>query len=277
MKTGGTSLNRVIQCALNRQMQVDKQTSAHALRVPYYSVTECAFASFQQCMSGKSPQCIQQANRSMVMQYCAPLFAVNRLGWAQADLVTVLRHPVDRVWSMYRFRTRSCYKCLSLKEVYAHIDNGTTDQVCGTCQSICMTQVGNHLTRNLILSDPEADHMSDEDMLAEALHNLRNVVALVGVTEELGLVHQMLGRVFPWLNETVENSTSVCALPHANGSPPNNGCGKNNKHMPLPDEPDAETRELIMKHSQLDMVVYQEAKRLFHLQKLALGLGQLQA
>ena len=61
------------------------------------------------------------------MEFCAPFFAVNHFNWTGADLVTVLRNPVDRVWSMYRFQTMSCYKCLPLKEIYNRIDNGTTE------------------------------------------------------------------------------------------------------------------------------------------------------
>jgi len=61
------------------------------------------------------------------MEFCAPFFAVSHFNWTGADLVTVLRNPVDRVWSMYRFQTMSCYKCLPLKEIYNRIDNGTTE------------------------------------------------------------------------------------------------------------------------------------------------------
>lgn len=120
MKTGGTSFNGVIQCALNRARSMRNED------IPYYSLSECGWGHFYKCLSGDDPSCTKQTSESIVMQYCAPLFAVNHFDWIDADLVTILRDPVDRVWSMYRFQTKSCYKCLSLKEIYEHIDNGTT-------------------------------------------------------------------------------------------------------------------------------------------------------
>ena len=89
----------------------------------------------------------------------------------------------------------------------------------------------------------------------------------------MGVVPKMLGKVFPWLNHTVEGSSDVCVLPHANKSPKNNGCGPKNTHMYLPDVPDQQTRELILRHNQLDLKVYNHAKRLFQLEKYALGFS----
>jgi hypothetical protein len=120
MKTGGTSFNGVIRCALERARSLRSED------IPFYSLSECGWDHFHKCLGGEDPFCSQQTDESVVMQYCAPLFAVNHFGWIDADLVTILRDPVDRVWSMYRFQTRSCYKCLPLKEIYQHIDNGTT-------------------------------------------------------------------------------------------------------------------------------------------------------
>lgn len=48
------------------------------------------------------------------MSYCAPLKDLPAFQWdsTKDDIhaITVLRHPVDRVWSMFRFQTKGCYK-----------------------------------------------------------------------------------------------------------------------------------------------------------------------
>jgi len=69
----------------------------------------------------------------------------------------------------------------------------------------------------------------------------------------------------------VVGSEDVCTLPHANSSPANNFCGPNNSNLDLPPQPDDETREIILKHNKLDMMLYEEATRLFVMQKQVLG------
>lgn len=265
MKTGGTSLNKAIKCSLDRAQVVRHAT------IPYESLSECKWSHFQDCLSGKDLNCAKNINEAMVMQFCAPLFAVNHFDWLEADLVTMLRHPVDRIWSMYRFQTSSCYRCLPLLEIYQRIENGTTSEICGACESVCMTQLSNHLVRNLCTTDPATRNMTDQELLDEAIYNLKHHVALVGVTEELNTTHAMLGKVFPWLNTTIEGSNVRCDLPFANASPTNNRCGPNDTHMDLPSHPDEETVAMILKHNQLDLQLYQEGKRWFELEKIALG------
>jgi len=41
--------------------------------------------------------------------------------------ITVLRHPVDRVWSMYKFVPYDCYYCENLTQVYDGMDNGNVN------------------------------------------------------------------------------------------------------------------------------------------------------
>lgn len=265
MKTGGTSFNSLLRCGL------DRARSIRSADIPFYSLSECGWSHFYRCYGGEDPSCTQNTQDAYVMEFCAPFFAVSHFNWTGADLVTVLRNPVDRVWSMYRFQTMSCYKCLPLKEIYNRIDNGTTEAICGECQSVCMMQLTNHLTRNLVTGDPAKHRLSDEEMLAEAKANLHKYIAFVGVTDEIVAFSKMIGKVFPWLNETVEGSDIKCSLPHANASPSNNGCGENRGHLPLPDEPDEETREIIFKHNKLDMELYNEAKKIFSIQKEVLG------
>jgi hypothetical protein len=144
-------------------------------------------------------------------------------------------------------------------------------EICGDCQSVCMMQLVNHLTRNMLTEDPTTHPLSDAEMLAEAKANLYKYISLVGVTEEIVTVSKMVGKVFPWLNETVEGSDVRCPLPHANSSPSHNGCGEGGSHLPLPDHPDEETRDIILQHNKLDRELYEEGKRIFALQKKVLG------
>ena len=119
--------------------------------MPFYSVSECSSRSYSDCLAGK-PRCQKGYNSSSVMSFCAPLSGVTAMGWGGAESFTVLRHPVDRVWSMYRFRTSSCYRCRPLLEIYERLDNGTLDEVCGAgtggCTGICVPQLQDHLTQS---------------------------------------------------------------------------------------------------------------------------------
>mmetsp|Transcript_43765 Transcript_43765/g.133187 ORF Transcript_43765/g.133187 Transcript_43765/m.133187 type:complete len:467 (-) Transcript_43765:191-1591(-) len=306
MKTGGTSINRVVSCAVSRARNGDREA------LPFSSLSECGWNRYMQCTEGtdeRANKCREQINSSAVMQYCSPLFQMDRFGWLDGtDVITTLRNPVGRVWSMFRFQTRMCYHCTPLVEVYKMIDDGTIDDWCDEqrassrrsspgkegekkgCEGVCMSQLLNHQTRNLMTTQwesPEGMAMSDEDKLNEALHNLQNNIAVVGITEDLPTYRDILGEVFPWLAENAvanpEVDTKVsklssevpktCSLPHANASPGNNHCGKDGKsHWDLPNEPDKETLQAILKHNQLDIKLYEAAKKKFQLQKRALGL-----
>lgn len=305
MKTGGTSINRVVSCAVDRARNGDRKA------LPFYSLSECGWGRYKQCTEGtdeSATRCQDQINSSAVMQYCAPMFQMNRFGWLgeSTDVITTLRNPVGRVWSMFRFQTRMCYHCTPLAEVYKMIDDGTIDDWCDEqrgssgrgggkpggekkgCDGVCMSQLLNHQTRNLMTTEwesPEGLAMSEQEKLDEALHNLQTNIAVVGITDELPAYRAILGEVFPWLAENVvldpgadaamvgKKGQKTCSLPHANASPRNNRCGQDGKsHWDLGDEPDRETMQAILKHNQLDMKLYEAAVKKFGLQKRALGL-----
>ena len=122
-----------------------------------------AMLELQQAQHKQQQQQTEHHNVPSSSSSVAPLVA-------PLHAVTVLRHPVDRVWSMYRFKTKFCYNCLPLKQVYEIIANGTTAQHFGTSShhhgshssrghskqhnqfaDMCSTQLQNHMTRNLIL------------------------------------------------------------------------------------------------------------------------------
>jgi hypothetical protein len=268
MKTGGTSMDHVIQCGLSRA-----GTGAHP--IPYYSLSECSQASYQNCINEPKARCRPSVESSAVMSYCAPLFQTNQLDWQDSDAITVIRNPVDRVWSMFRFETNSCYKCMELKDYYAHIDNGTVTGLYTSPDDAinCVAQLLNHQTRNLLTS-PMSQDFTEEDQTEEALYNLRNRFTVVGLTEQLPLTAQMIGYSFPWLAEKVEGSSSECGLPHANASPTNNYCGPDRTHWDLPPHPDEETTRIIEEHNLQDMKLYEAAVQHFELQRRALGWGE---
>merc|ERR1712151_1196172 len=90
------------------------------------------------------------------MSYCAALKYLEEFGWwhngneeNSVKAFTVLRHPVDRVWSMYRFQTKNCYQCIPLKEIYEKIDN---DEDTGL-DALCLDQIRNHEVNNLLSTE----------------------------------------------------------------------------------------------------------------------------
>jgi hypothetical protein len=211
------------------------------------------------------------------MSLCGALKNLPTFTWNDVDRVksfTVLRHPVERVWSMFRFETRMCYNCKNLTEIYAKIDSGNTYGM----DSLCLAQLQNHETANLLSSDWPANATEDE-IVTEAIENLKSFFTVIGLTEELTISAQILGTVFPWLNKTIDGSLVRCSLPHSNGSPENNHCimtprtdggqGYDTSHWELPSHPDEETRRAIEAHNQLDLKLYEAAVQYFELQKRA--------
>ncbi|KAG7348578.1 sulfotransferase family protein [Nitzschia inconspicua] len=210
---------------------------------------------------------------------------------------TVLRHPVDRVWSMFKFQTRNCYKCMPLLDIYRHVIDANTNnitvpspedgqtQVRHTFDALCLNQLRNHEVANLLTSshwpehpDPD-DHETQDAMVAEAVSNMKRYFTVIGLTEELVETRRILGTVFPWMNETLEGYKETCPLPHDNSSPTNNRCVKNGKgkpdsHWELPKHPDEDTRRAILAHNAMDMKLYEAAVEYFELQKRALEWGE---
>ena len=273
MKTGGTSIDHMLKCAMKR-LEDDWK-----LEVPYYNIHECARGKFRQCVNDEDDICRERMKESSMMSYCAPLYHLENFGWMEDSVraLTVLRHPVDRVWSMFRFEPRSCYRCKNLTDIYALMDANTTIGY----DSLCLNQLQNHEVRNLLTSD-WPDDASDEDKLNEAIANLKSFFTVIGLTEELEETRSLLGKVFPWMDVKIEGSSTTCHLPHDNKSPENNHCvryktpdGKwKSEHWDLPDHPDEETRKAIEAHNQLDMKLYDAAVQYFELQKRAMDLAE---
>jgi len=273
-------MDGLIKCGMSRLKEV-------RLPLNYTNLHECSESYYHKCLSGQNKGCLTSVHDAAIMSYCAPLRDLgNPFLWNKESIhaaVTVFRHPVARVWSMYRFQTRSCYQCRNLTDVYADIDAAGSDD---GLKRMCRLQLQNHQTRNL-LSNVENENPESSVHVQEAISNMKTVFSMIGLTEDMPTTALMAGIVFPWLAEELnledsigshifsnaESSSTKCTMPHANSSPKNNHCGADGKsHWNLPAEPDAETARVIMEHNKADMELYEAAVKQFSLQKLALDL-----
>ena len=277
MKTAGTSMDYILQCSMKR-LKDDWNVD-----VPYYSLHECARHKYQRCRDHKNEtaaaSCVRGMETSAVISYCAPLHDLPLFGWDlnndndnhnhKYPSMTVLRHPVDRVWSMYRFETKTCYKCKSLLDFYKEMDAKDPSAE----DNLCEQHLKNKETANMLTTLSGSKTASDEEILEQAIFNMKSWFTLVGLTEELRDFRTMVGTVFPWMNETLTGSRRKCRLTHSNKAPENNHCGADGmSHMDLSDHPDPETRRAIEQHNQLDLKLYAAAVDHFQLQREALQL-----
>ena len=271
MKTAGTSLDHMMKCAMERMRQ-----DFH-LEVPYYALHECSRGEYRRCKAGEEPPCTSKMAESAILSLCGPIHDLPYFGWDPAHplprkfrSVTILRHPVDRVWSMFKFETRLCYQCKPLTELYKQLDSGNRDP---RVDQLCWRHMQNKETENLLTTTWMNDTATDDEKVAEAIANMKRFHTLIGLTEQMDATRKMLGQVFPWMNETLQGSNTACPLPHDNSSPKNNHCGPDFTHWDLPKHPDEETKAAIIAHNQLDLKVYEAAVKQFELQKKALGIN----
>jgi len=211
------------------------------------------------------------------MSFCGPLSNVEMLGWAgperpEVAVVTMLRHPVDRVWSQYKYQLSNCYRCKDLKFIYKLFDSGDWPGY----DTLCMSHLKDKQVRNLVSQDLPED-ATDEERVQNAIANMKSKFTLVGITEQMEATEALLVNLFPWLDGHLERSNATCSMEHTNRSPRNNGCLVDKKtkqmlHMPVSKHPpDEETRRVIEEHNQLDMKLYEAALEHFEVLKQAIG------
>lgn len=260
MKSGGTSLSSYISCGLKR---LQRSMTNHLRQ---YHLSECSSSSYHRCVDNPNASCGTSIESAAIMTYCAPLYVTSQFHWDDADAVTMIRDPVDRVWSMFRFQTKGCFKCTDLKQIYADIDNNKIDHYGG---GVCLEQLQNHITRNMQSKKTE-EYLSEEERLEDAIHNVRTRFTLVGLLSNLDETLEMFSYTFPWMASSLPDSESKCEFPKANSSPRNNRCVKDEKgrwtHWDLPDTPDEETRKVIEEHNQLDIKLYEATLEHFQVQ-----------
>ena len=321
MKTGGTSIDHMMECSKNRYEQVmttmmsSTTTSGKNVSLSYNTIHECKQTQYKQCIDASSldvgKQCRDTVNDTSILSYCAPLHDLPIFGWGDEEQekdeqeeessaatfhsmtstssnsnafqsITILRHPVDRVWSFFKFQPKGCFHCNELLDVYKSIENNTAYEM---YDHLCLKQLMNHQTRNLQRrqqhkSEIEVSTLYNDEQVTQAIDSIMNFFTMIGITSQLQETHTLMGIIFPWLNMTLlENSGSVgdgdditsdiaCPLLHENSTPKNNHCMPDGvSHWNLPTTPDKVTFEYIMKYNQMDMKVYEFATRYFELQQ----------
>ncbi|KAL3794849.1 hypothetical protein ACHAW5_004371 [Stephanodiscus triporus] len=335
MKTGGTSLDGLIRCALQRQKDLHGGTE-----IKYNSMSECG-SMVKTCMDKLAgnlnakvvdnvfyqndaqgqPQVdmkfsfdpadeafdstiddlnVCSTSEAKVMSYCASLHAVRTFGWKGVDKITMIRNPVDRAWSMYRFTLDRCYKCQELKDVLRKIENGTFKgeeaNFVYSPNDSCSVQMIGHQATNLLSSIDLYNAANDvrfpmeKQIVEEAVRNLREEITWIGLTDRMDESIRAIRDVFPFLAENIsETVTALQDLFRKSGeqvgdnrfSVPeeyndNKGCPMS--HSNEGKEPHCGTKELddetiywIKKLNNRDVAVYKAAVERFTLQMEVLG------
>lgn len=326
MKTGGTSLDGLISCALRRQKDVMGDN------INYRRMSECG-SGVRSCMGTLAKKLdasvvdnvffykdetsfdpanvdiadlnVCETSEAEVMSYCASLHTVRTFGWSDVDKVTVIRHPVERAWSMYRFKLNQCYDCKELKEVLRKVADGTfvrkrhglkmgeggEEKFVYSPNDSCAVQMIGHQATNL-LSSVELYNVANDvrfprekEIADEAVRNLREVFTWIGLTDRITESIDGMRTVFPFLAENLNDAATVFrdalkkngeevdgsfSLPE--GYNDEKGCSfehRNAGREPTcgTKEMDEETIFLINKLTARDMAVYKAAVERFELQQ----------
>lgn len=257
MKTGGTSMDTLIHCALRRQREVN-----NGVDINYQSLSECG-SRVRVCMENLADDLnasvidnvffrndaagnpvdderFDPADESLnipiddlnvcstaeanVMSYCASLHAVRTFGWKDVDKITVIRNPIDRAWSMYRFTLQSCYDCQPMSDVLERVANGTfssrrsdhnyDDNLDETRfvyspNDSCAVQMIGHQATNLLSSLDLYNVANDirfpreKEIAEEAVRNLREEFTWIGLTDRLEESTNAFREIFPFLTENL--------------------------------------------------------------------------
>merc|ERR1711884_702174 len=98
---------------------------------------------------------------------------------------------------------KNCYNCLPLIDVYKAIDANETSKI--TSNQNCLDQLSNHQTHNL-LSNKNFRSLPEHELLEIAIHNMKHFFTMIGLTERMNETTTMVGKVFPWMAESIPES-----------------------------------------------------------------------
>ena len=236
-----------------------------------------------------------KTSEANVMSYCASLHAVRTFGWEGVDKITVIRNPIDRAWSMYRFSLNRCYQCKEMKDILRSVAEGKftkKKEFVGEPNFVyspndsCAVQMIGHQSTNLLSSVELYNIANDvrfpreQDIVDEAVRNLRDEFTWIGITDRIQESIDGMRTVFPFLAENLNDAASSieevmsksgetyeaqsslpedkCPFEHRNaGRDPT--CGTK--------ELDDETIFLIKQLNMRDVAVYKAAVERFELQQ----------
>lgn len=121
-------------------------------------------------------------------------YGVHRLLGVKPKYVTVLRNPIDRIISLYRFLKSTQFVD---NYYYERLNEGMSlFQFTDSCVT---EQTNNHMCRIIAGIPPDSGMLINEDWLLElALHNLRRHYMLVGTVERVEEFTVTLGGVLGW-------------------------------------------------------------------------------
>lgn len=230
VKTAGATLRRI----LSRQYH---PSNVLTITGEHYSLRE-----FEQRMQSVLDHTgIGRAN-IVALQGHVPV-GVHELLPGPSRYITLLRDPLSRIQSFYQYRIGQ-----RRKDVF---DGDRPLSLAEYIENVQLKELDNAQTRRLSGMDPDFGHCASA-MLDVAKHNLRELFAVVGVTDKFDETLVLCKRLLGWkyilyfrLNVT--------------------------KHKPGPTPPPKELRDLIVKYNELDVELYRYAAETFEQRVAALG------
>ena len=238
-KTGGTTLAKIVYSEFARAGESDGDRPSGWIGAGIYYfrgallLAENEVASFfERETRGVSAEVVDAIRREDVKLITGHFsFGLHEHLQRPSSYVTLLRHPVDRVSSLYYHVLK--HPDYSDFHRYVVSNEITLEEfVSGlTCK-----EADNGQVRRISGRDPEFGGCSTE-MLEEAKANLRNYFALVGVTERFNETLVLLSRTLGWqLAPYVPQQV--------------------NPTRPSRDSLPAKVKEVIMRHNDLDLDLY---------------------